>query len=645
VDALRGVIHNLTDNNVQSMATWDTSRVTDFSNLFEDCRSMKNAFFRGIVHWNTSKVTDLSGCFAQCSYFNQPLHWDTSNVVFLNNCFYRCSAFNQLLPWNTSNVTVMESCFEGCTQFNQAIFGADLIRRIWQTNNVTDISSMFESCVVFNNGGTDILLNVPKTTDASRVFKNCRELRVRIAIDELFQITTLKEMLYNCKLLRYPVYLGFLQNNVMIEVQDMLFNTALVKSEMTEQNRASMRARGIYLPLLTSASADTIRAFFTGIKTRESRREPSSDFAVENLIENFTSLSLATQQPPAPPQLIIDQLYSELQELGSNFANKTLFRSQKQLYENTFKEFLHGEETNFLRHAKLCLTRTNYDARMTTGDNCTIDPDYLIRKQLLNDKKLSKFVQNHPSNKNVFVSIQTHGSLISSVNSSGDVELHAFQVPPGCSVTVISLTKPGLLFANSVSKIRSVNDVIEKLVKDTDFDFLDITRFVRWLGDKLYEYGRGITDATISDKCRVFKDGVTGFSGNVVALTYTEGEFLLDKRLEVDDPNEKKHRRTSLRNWNISFQEKNHDPTYLVSNYHENIDTTLDIQISRVVLKVMRESNFQNRVNVLVLDASCSIVPQEDSLKDFGEHYLAFLQQQCELHNLRGGRRAHRHRR
>ena len=400
-----------------------------------------------------------------------------------------------------------------------------------------------------------------------------------------------------------------------------------------------MRARGIYLPLLIYASGSTIRAFFNGIKTTDSPPAPSSDFAVENLTGHFTALALAAQQPPAPPQSIIDQLFSELQELGKKDVttfNKSLFRDQKQMYEIKLKAFLQNEETKSLDQTKLCLSRAAYDARLATGDSCTMDPDYLLRKQLLNDKKLVEFVRRHPFNREIFVSLQTHGSLISSVNSSGDVELRAFQVPPGCSVTIISLTKPGYIFYKVFHKLLSVNDVIEKMLKNTDLNFVDITRFVKYISQQFYEFCHEHTDATTSEHCRLFKNGVSGFSGNVVALTYTEGEFLLDKRLGVSDPSEIQTRSISSYNWNLSHQEKNHDPVFLP------LDQPIETTLSTFLLP--RPGEKAERSNVLVLDATCSNISQEDSLEVFGDHYLAFVQQQCALLNLRGGRRTGTHR-
>eukprot|EP00971_Amphidinium_carterae_P304902 6059195-Amphidinium_carterae.1 len=54
---------------------WNTSRVTDMSELFSGC----HAFNSYIGSWDTSRVTNMSGMFAGAAAFNQQIGgWDTS---------------------------------------------------------------------------------------------------------------------------------------------------------------------------------------------------------------------------------------------------------------------------------------------------------------------------------------------------------------------------------------------------------------------------------------------------------------------------------------------------------------------------------------------------------------------------------------
>ena len=51
------------------IAEWDTSSVTDMSDLFRNARDFNDP----IGKWDTSKVTDMSGMFSGAYKFNQPI--------------------------------------------------------------------------------------------------------------------------------------------------------------------------------------------------------------------------------------------------------------------------------------------------------------------------------------------------------------------------------------------------------------------------------------------------------------------------------------------------------------------------------------------------------------------------------------------
>lgn len=351
-------------------------------------------------------------------------------------------------------------------------------------------------------------------------------------------------------------------------------------------------------------------------------------------------ISIDEDSPPAPlvlpqpsPQLTLREVYDKLQLLSIHKKNKKSpsMENEKQNYENALKLFLRNEEVKSLQTAKLCLSRQDFDRSV---GNCTADPDFLLRKELLNDKKLVDFYQNHRRNRDVIITLETHGYLISE-RDGNDVNLRAYQVPPGCSVTIISLTKPGLFFYHYDKKNLSVDQVAEKLIKEGDFTLVDLTRFLKYICQQFFKFVQQEidistrTDENRKEKCRLFKNGIKGFSGDVVALTYTEGEYLLDKNLEVFDPSEIEERKISKYNWNITVQELNGDPFFFTEKMP--ISTTLSAVL---------ESTFsaKGNSNVLVMDKTCSSLRhgfQNNTIED----YLAFVQQQCSLVNLRGGRK------
>jgi surface protein len=97
--------------------TWDTSNVTDMSELFKD----KTTFNGDISSWDTSNVTNMRGMFWDATAFNQDIgSWVTTNVTDMSAMFWDATAFNQDIgSWDTSYVRYMRYMFDGATSFNQ----------------------------------------------------------------------------------------------------------------------------------------------------------------------------------------------------------------------------------------------------------------------------------------------------------------------------------------------------------------------------------------------------------------------------------------------------------------------------------------------------------------------------------------------
>ena len=125
----------------QDIGSWDTSSVTDMSQMFEGAV----AFNQDIGRWDTSAVTDMSQMFEGAVAFNQDIgRWHTSSVTSMRRMFYSASAFNQDIgSWDTSGVTSMGSMFSWASAFNQDIGS-------WDTSRVTILESMFFSASTFN---------------------------------------------------------------------------------------------------------------------------------------------------------------------------------------------------------------------------------------------------------------------------------------------------------------------------------------------------------------------------------------------------------------------------------------------------------------------------------------------------------------
>ena len=93
------------------ISQWDTSAVTDMSELFSDERE----FDDDISQWNVGNVTNMYRMFRDASAFNQPLgQWNVGNVTNMEEMFDDASAFNQPIEqWNVANVTNMGEMFDG----------------------------------------------------------------------------------------------------------------------------------------------------------------------------------------------------------------------------------------------------------------------------------------------------------------------------------------------------------------------------------------------------------------------------------------------------------------------------------------------------------------------------------------------------
>ncbi len=126
------------------ISDWDTSKVTNMSQMFQDAK----AFNQDISKWNVSKVTDMSFMFFGARAFNQNLSgWNTSSVKNMSHMFCGAWKFNSdISGWDTRNVEDMEKMFSGA-EFNRNLSG-------WNVAKVTNMQGMFNGASIFNNGGS-----------------------------------------------------------------------------------------------------------------------------------------------------------------------------------------------------------------------------------------------------------------------------------------------------------------------------------------------------------------------------------------------------------------------------------------------------------------------------------------------------------
>ena len=122
-------LKELVNNNKIKLSQIDVSKMTDFEEVFRNC-----------------KRTDFSGIEK----------WDVSNVTNFRNCFRDCKGFNaDISGWNTSNAKTMSCMFAGCENFDCDISKWD-VSKIQGRYKASYIGNMFKGCEKFANHVHDI---------------------------------------------------------------------------------------------------------------------------------------------------------------------------------------------------------------------------------------------------------------------------------------------------------------------------------------------------------------------------------------------------------------------------------------------------------------------------------------------------------
>ena len=143
---------------------FDTSNVTDMSNMFSDNNSLTSL---DVSSFDTSNVTDMHEMFFNCpNLTNLDLSsFDTSNVTNMSEMFFECYGLVNLdvSSFNTSNVTDMSNMFCLCLHLTS------LDVSHFDTSKVTNMSGMFSGCDVITSLDVSSF-DTSKVTDMSRMF-------------------------------------------------------------------------------------------------------------------------------------------------------------------------------------------------------------------------------------------------------------------------------------------------------------------------------------------------------------------------------------------------------------------------------------------------------------------------------------------
>ena len=184
---------------ISALSSWakKVSNVTDMSNMFEGCTSLKS--LAALSEWDVSNVTDMKGMFASVinnytehnklngGYSDlmvidslKPLSkWNVGKVANMTRMFEGCASLQNLKgleSWNTQNVGLMISMFEYCK-------GVDSLEPLseWKTGKVTDMRAMFAVCQNIQNTGNQKTnglkkWNVSNVESMNDMFSKCTSL-------------------------------------------------------------------------------------------------------------------------------------------------------------------------------------------------------------------------------------------------------------------------------------------------------------------------------------------------------------------------------------------------------------------------------------------------------------------------------------
>ena len=152
------------------LSGWDVSNVTDMYSMFYGCISLTSLYLSG---WNTSKVTDMGHMFDGC-YSLTSINLSsfvTSSVNYMSGMFMDCSSLTSLnlSSFVTSSVISMASMFYGCSRLTSLDLSG------WDTSKVKNMGNMFYEC----NSLTSLDLsdlNVSKVTNMESMFGDCTNL-------------------------------------------------------------------------------------------------------------------------------------------------------------------------------------------------------------------------------------------------------------------------------------------------------------------------------------------------------------------------------------------------------------------------------------------------------------------------------------
>ena len=169
---------------------FNTSKVTNMSNMFFNCSSLTNLDLSG---FNTSSVTTMNDMFSWCESLTsiKLSSFNTSKVTNMKSMFYNCSSLISLdvSGFNTSNVTNMSNMFSWCSTLTSLDVSS------FNTSEVTSMYNMFSTCQSLTSLDLSSF-NTSKVTNMSNMFNSSKKIRTEINIMNA-NVPEYRDMFYN----------------------------------------------------------------------------------------------------------------------------------------------------------------------------------------------------------------------------------------------------------------------------------------------------------------------------------------------------------------------------------------------------------------------------------------------------------------
>ena len=155
----------------EGLENFNTEKVTDMSNMFEDCRALETL---DLKTFNTQNVENLKEMFLMCRALKTVNleSFNTEKVVNMYRMFYVCKSLEalNLKSFNTEKVEVMARMFDGC----ESLKTLDVTS--FNTAKVKDMSALFARCSALPE--LDLTsFNTANVSDMVYMFKGCSSLK------------------------------------------------------------------------------------------------------------------------------------------------------------------------------------------------------------------------------------------------------------------------------------------------------------------------------------------------------------------------------------------------------------------------------------------------------------------------------------